>query len=269
MNGAPPSLTVRDAQPADVDAFRALHDECLEVKYASSFYAALFAGSPSSLALVAVGNDGALLGACSTRVTPRVARRGAARWAGGFLVDAAHRAAAALFAVLTAHDDSDSGRADDDAAAQRVGYIMTLCVAASARRRGVARALLGSLLARLHPPGDPPPDDALACSSVELHMLETNAPALGLYASLGFTEERRIMGYYNFDGVPRNAILLRRVAGGAGPSSVEGAIGGAGGEGDADNADADADNAFVEGGWWSTWLSWLSPFHASGTVVAA
>ena len=77
------------------------------------------------------------------------------------------------------------------------------CVAEGARRRGVARALLAALIAELEALNPP-------CSTLELHMLEGNAAAAQLYASLGFVKGARHENYYIFGGTYHHAVHWRR-----------------------------------------------------------
>lgn len=232
------SFSVRDACAADTPAFRALHDACLEVTYSAAWYATLFVGSPDVVALVAVGADGEIVGACTARVEPSgsagesgssaegVDARG---WWGG-LLRLAQRAADAVFSImLTEEGDASASAAAADAAAAaaaadaasaaalaaRVAYIMTLCVAPSARRRGIARGLLAELITRAL--------GALCCARVELHALDSNVGAHALYASLGFTTAARIPAYYSFGGGLHDALLLRLDVGSAAAGGGTGA----------------------------------------------
>lgn len=80
--------------------------------------------------------------------------------------------------------------------------ILTLTVAAGARRKGVARALVTALV------------DALRTRGVAELFLEVGADndaARGLYAGAGFAEAGRRPGYYAAQpgGAPRDALVLR------------------------------------------------------------
>lgn len=65
--------------------------------------------------------------------------------------------------------------------------LQAITVAASARRQGVARALLERLIATASHWGS---------ERLLLEVRESNAPALALYRRLGFVEEGRRRGYY-------------------------------------------------------------------------
>ena len=73
--------------------------------------------------------------------------------------------------------------------------ILTLAVAPELRRQGVARALLGGVLA------------ATAPAPVFLEVAADNHPALALYAATGFAACGRRRAYY---GAGRDALVLRR-----------------------------------------------------------
>ncbi|WP_346838871.1 ribosomal protein S18-alanine N-acetyltransferase [Microbulbifer sp. SAOS-129_SWC] len=70
--------------------------------------------------------------------------------------------------------------------------VLDVVVAPTARRRGVARALLQDLIARL--PAD--------VHRVLLDVRVSNAPARALYRSLGFVEDGRRRNYYPVAGAP-------------------------------------------------------------------
>ena len=80
--------------------------------------------------------------------------------------------------------------------------ILTLTVRPGARRRGVARGLLGAALA--HAVG-------LGSAQVHLEVAEDNAAARALYAGAGFKASGRREDYYrNGAATPKAAILLTR-----------------------------------------------------------
>lgn len=80
--------------------------------------------------------------------------------------------------------------------------LMNLAVDPTARRQGVARALLKSLMARLYDRG---------ARSLTLDARVGNVPALALYAALGFEIVGRRKNYYE---KPReDAYILRRALG--------------------------------------------------------
>ena len=74
-----------------------------------------------------------------------------------------------------------------------------LMVAASHRRRGVARALLEQSVAWAGSGG---------VRKLELHVFPWNEPALALYESFGFEREGLRKGHYMRDGVPVDAVLM-------------------------------------------------------------
>ncbi len=81
--------------------------------------------------------------------------------------------------------------------------ILTLGVAPSARRQGIARALLADLFARARGRG---------ATRVVLEVAADNAAALALYESEGFRTVGMRRGYYHRDhGPPIDAWLLRRL----------------------------------------------------------
>ena len=76
----------------------------------------------------------------------------------------------------------------------------TIAVGKTAQRQGIGRRLYAALFAALDP---------LGITEIVLEVRESNVPARGLYASLGFAETGRRSGYYSD---PReDAILLRRM----------------------------------------------------------
>lgn len=195
------TAAVRTGTAADVAPIRALNDALLEVNYDDAFYASLFAppsagGAPCPLVFVAAaatGVGGELCGALSARlVEPPLGASGGGVW--GWLC----------------------GRRRAPA---RGAYIMTLCVAPGARRRGVAGALVRALLAHvvaLREVGDGAP-----VAFVELHVLSTNEAALALYAGLGFSRVRLVRDYYHFLGASHDAMLMRLRLEEGGEAAVE------------------------------------------------
>lgn len=97
---------------------------------------------------------------------------------------------------------------------RHVGYL-ELMVRSDWRGQGVGRALMNRIL-----------DWATTSSitKVSLAVYAHNAPAIGLYRSLGFIEEGRRIGEYKFpDGVLRDDVLMALVLGGrAGREKVGG-----------------------------------------------
>ncbi|MBO6041108.1 MAG: ribosomal protein S18-alanine N-acetyltransferase [Oscillospiraceae bacterium] len=79
------------------------------------------------------------------------------------------------------------------------GYISNVAVAPEARRRGIARALVSTLLGRA---------EELSLSFVTLEVREHNEPAIALYAGLGFVPVGLRKNYY--DSPKENAILMTR-----------------------------------------------------------
>jgi ribosomal-protein-alanine N-acetyltransferase len=78
--------------------------------------------------------------------------------------------------------------------------ILSIGVIPDARRRGVGCALLGSI-ARLAASRD--------ATSMVLEVAEDNAPAIGLYRSLGLVRVGRRPRYYRRDDKPVDALILR------------------------------------------------------------
>ena len=74
-----------------------------------------------------------------------------------------------------------------------------LMVAASHRRRGIARALLEQSVAWAGSAG---------VRKLELHVFPWNEPAMALYESFGFQREGLRRGHYLRDGAPVDAVLM-------------------------------------------------------------
>jgi RimJ/RimL family protein N-acetyltransferase len=74
-----------------------------------------------------------------------------------------------------------------------------LMVAASHRRRGIARALLEQSVAWA---------GSVGVRKLELHVFPWNEPAMALYESFGFEREGLRKGHYLRDGVPVDAVLM-------------------------------------------------------------
>lgn len=88
-----------------------------------------------------------------------------------------------------------SRRAADEA------EILTITVDASARRAGLATALLGRHVSRLV---------GVGVSSLFLEVDEANSPALALYGRFGFQEVGRRAAYYaKADGSRANALVMK------------------------------------------------------------
>lgn len=79
-----------------------------------------------------------------------------------------------------------------------------LMVAASHRRRGVGRALLGQAVVWAESAG---------VRKLELHVFPWNEPAIALYESFGFEREGIRRAHYLRDGVPVDAILMALLLG--------------------------------------------------------
>ena len=79
------------------------------------------------------------------------------------------------------------------------GYISNVAVRPEHRGRGIAKALVAELLAR---------GRALGLSFVTLEVRVSNAPAIAVYAALGFREVGRRPGYYSRP--TEDAILMTR-----------------------------------------------------------
>ena len=74
-----------------------------------------------------------------------------------------------------------------------------LMVAASHRRRGIARALLEQSVVWA---------GGVGVRKLELHVFPWNEPAMALYESFGFQREGLRQGHYLRDGVPVDAVLM-------------------------------------------------------------
>jgi len=77
------------------------------------------------------------------------------------------------------------------------GEVLTLCVAPTARRHGVATALIGKLKETLAP-----------CRRILLEVAITNRGARDLYEGLGFREVGRRPAYYRRGGNAIDALIL-------------------------------------------------------------
>jgi len=87
---------------------------------------------------------------------------------------------------------------------ERVGYIVTLDVAAEQRRKGIARALMLEAERQAIEAG---------CSMMALHVFTGNAAAIGFYESAGFERSHRVHGFY---GGELGAMVYHRVLAGRG-----------------------------------------------------
>ena len=70
----------------------------------------------------------------------------------------------------------------------KIAMLSKMCVLEEQRRRGIARRMLGDLIARLQCQG---------CLSIQLWVDEARTPAHSLYQSLGFVEVDRVQDYYS------------------------------------------------------------------------
>ncbi len=68
-----------------------------------------------------------------------------------------------------------------------LGHLVSVAVAPGSRRAGVGRALIGETLTRLADAG---------AKRFMLEVRESNAPAIGLYKRIGFSEAGKIEKYY-------------------------------------------------------------------------
>eukprot|EP00741_Cyanophora_paradoxa_P008261 tig00001278_g7991.t1 len=91
-----------------------------------------------------------------------------------------------------------------------LGYILTLGVTQDYRRRGVARALLGRLVAHC--------ESIASCRAVYLHTAAENEAAARFYEQNGFQAVRRLERFYTIDGRPCDALLFLRYVNGGRPS---------------------------------------------------
>jgi ribosomal protein S18 acetylase RimI-like enzyme len=223
---------IRRLAPSDLPAFRALHDGALEVSYDDAFYASLRAARDRHghglLSLVALDAAGALAGGLSARLArgapaPAASDPLAWAWAGLLLpLRFLSHALRALWeggkeereggsgggggaATTAGAGELEEGSGSAAAGGQVVAYLMTLCVAPAARRQGLGRALVLALLQELRSAAQQP-----RCAALELHMLEGNAAAARLYASLGFAAGARHENYYYFGSAYHHAVHWRR-----------------------------------------------------------
>ena len=126
----------------------------------------------------------------------------------------AHGWSAGEIERLTAADNITGDGALDAPARALIGFvlsrraadeaeILTIAVAARARRGGVGRALLARHIARLAAEG---------ARALFLEVEAGNAPALALYRAYDFSEVGRRENYYAKPGGPRAAALVLRRA---------------------------------------------------------
>lgn len=83
-------------------------------------------------------------------------------------------------------------------------HVLNLCIAEAVRRRGIARRLLGSLLAQAESAGQ---------QWAFLEVRPSNSTALKLYRELGFVEVGLRRGYYQAVDGREDAIVCRRPLG--------------------------------------------------------
>lgn len=81
--------------------------------------------------------------------------------------------------------------------------ILTLATDPAMRRKGLARAVLNTALARAHQMG---------AASMFLEVAEDNTPAIALYTTSGFTQVGRRPGYYTPKNAAPVAALVMQVA---------------------------------------------------------
>ena len=75
----------------------------------------------------------------------------------------------------------------EDAAGERVGYIVTLDVSPTYRRRGIAGRLMREVERRTSGEG---------CATLLLHVFTGNQPAIRFYAANGFVSSNREIDFY-------------------------------------------------------------------------
>jgi ribosomal-protein-alanine N-acetyltransferase len=80
----------------------------------------------------------------------------------------------------------------------KVGYVITLDVAAAWRRRGLARRMMEDLEARVRAAGG---------AAMALHVYTENAEAMRFYESMGYGRVGRVEGFY---GRGLDALLYRK-----------------------------------------------------------
>jgi ribosomal-protein-alanine N-acetyltransferase len=124
----------------------------------------------------------------------------------------AHAWSAAEFEALLSSKTTIGGAAVDPASDDLRGFalsriaadeaeILTIAVHAAFRNRGIGRALLTDMLARL---------TTAHVRSLFLEVEGANRPAIALYARLGFREVGRRSGYYRKPGGAAEAALVLR-----------------------------------------------------------
>ena len=227
----PPAVTPYITRPflqADLPSFRALHDTSLQVTYDTAFYNTVCQGVDTHgskvLSFVAMGGEGEeerMLGGLSVRLFAPSGYphgeggdsasyreqgeewlRGASQWMSRVLsgmrwVCGGGRGWGSKDPLLVGVNPPQPPPLQDSA------YVMTLCVAQCARRRGVARALLQALITHL---------TALHVHAISLHMLVGNEPAENLYRSFGFIPKDALLEkYYYFNGEYHSAILWEKI----------------------------------------------------------
>lgn len=112
---------------------------------------------------------------------------------------------AAAFRALLAGPGVYGFRAEDGLILCRVVAgemeVLTLAVAPAARRRGLAKALVGAALEAARSAG---------AQAAFLEVAEDNAPAAALYAGLGFRRSGLRRAYYRrAEGPPADALVMR------------------------------------------------------------
>lgn len=224
------TLRTRPLLPSDLPTFRALHDASLEVTYDTAFYNTVSQGVDthgskvlSFVALSGEGGEERMLGGLSVRLFAlheyfggggdenRSYREQGEDWLRG----ASQWVSRLLSGMRWACGGGRGGSGGDPLLAgggvslptppppQDSAYVMTLCVAQSARRRGVARALLQALINHL---------TTLHVHAISLHMLVGNEAAENLYRSFGFIPKDTLLeNYYHFNGKYHSAVQWEKV----------------------------------------------------------
>ncbi|ORY84147.1 hypothetical protein BCR35DRAFT_303226 [Leucosporidium creatinivorum] len=169
-------ITIRMLKRADVDAVSDLQDSNLPLSYPWSFYATLLTSS-SSLCLIAVPSSSTssatpppVLGCISARLSP-----------------------ASL----------------DDLSTTPTIHILSLVIAPSARRTGLARSLFKEVVRTLG--GGAAAGKSQKEVQVILHVLASNTGAQAFYKKEGLEEVRRVRGHYRRlrDGENGEAVEMR------------------------------------------------------------
>lgn len=200
----PPSLSrviaFRELTARDIPQVRALHEEWFPIRYNQSFY------------------DGAATGLWTETGGPMLARVAVELAAPSSPSAAAVEVPnAPILGVVTASTlplskvDDPELIAPDDRQHTHVMYILTLGSRRSARRGGIASALIQQCLAHARAQSH--------CGAVYLHVKADNEGARRFYEKNGFQNLRFLPDYYLIDGVRHDAFLYIHYVNDAAPQT--------------------------------------------------